>query len=241
VASALALEHRALAPAGELAAAEEESSTPRPLPRQSHRWSGRTAILANRTVHEPAPPTDPDSPFVFSMEGQPLTSTPPRLLPQYWWPRWNSVQSLNKFQEEVGGELRGGESGVRLLEPGTATLLPAATAKATAAPRAPSTVAASGIWRFVAAPQIFGSEELSMRSPAVAERAPRPFVLLGQEDADKLRGGADGTVEVWVGGETLVLPVVVETALQPGTAALPLGLPGLPYLALPATGEVRKP
>ena len=42
-------------------------------------------------------------------------------------------------------------------------------------------------------------------------------------------------------GETLRLPVAVEPALQPGTAALPIGLNGLPYLALPATGEVRKP
>ena len=45
------------------------------MPRQSHLWSGRTAIIADRTVHEPAPPTDPDSPFVFSMEGQPITMT----------------------------------------------------------------------------------------------------------------------------------------------------------------------
>jgi NADH-quinone oxidoreductase subunit G len=107
--------------------------------------------------------------------------------------------------------------------------------------RAASSGAASGIWRFVAAPQIFGSEELSMRSAAVAERASAPFVYLGVEDAEKLRGGADGTVEVWVSGETLRLAVTVEPALQPGTAALPIGLPGLPWLALPATGEVRKP
>jgi NADH-quinone oxidoreductase subunit G len=230
-----------LTPAGELSAAEEESPTGRPLPRQPHRWSGRTAILANRTVHEPAPPTDPDSPFVFSMEGQPITSTPGRLLPFYWWPRWNSVQSLNKFQEEVGGALRGGEPGVRLLEPGASALLPAATAKDEAPARPASSGAASGIWRFVAAPQIFGSEELSMRSPAVAERAGAPFVYLGAEDAEKLRSSVDGTVEVWVSGETLRLPVTVEPALRPGTAALPIGLPGLPWLALPATGEVRKP
>jgi NADH-quinone oxidoreductase subunit G len=239
VASALALEHRALAAAGDQSAGEEESSTSRPLPRQPHRWSGRTAILANRTVHEPAPPTDPDSPFVFSMEGQPITSAPGRLAPFYWWPRWNSVQSLNKFQEEVGGALRGGEPGVRLLEPGTAAILPAPAAPGEA--RRAASGAASGIWSFVAAPQIFGSEELSMRSPAVAERASAPFVYLGVDDAERLRSSADGTVEVLVSGETLRLAVTVEPALQPGTAALPVGMPGLPWLALPATGEVRKP
>jgi NADH-quinone oxidoreductase subunit G len=211
------------------------------VPRQPHRWSGRTAILANRTVHEPAPPTDPDSPFAFSMEGQPVTAAPGRLLPFYWWPRWNSVQSLNKFQEEVGGPLRGGEPGVRLLEPGDEALLPAAAAAHTTAARSVTRSDAAGVWRVVAAPQIFGSEELSMAAPAVAERAPQPFVLLGTEDAEVLGGGAGGTVEVWVGGETLRLPVVVEPALARGTAALPVGFPGLPYLALPAVGEVRKP
>jgi NADH-quinone oxidoreductase subunit G len=238
VASALALEHPALAAAAELSAAEEAKHTRRPMPRQSHRWSGRTAIIADRTVHEPAPPTDPDSAFVFSMEGQPITNAPPRLVPQYWWPRWNSVQSLNKFQEEVGGELRGGEPGVRLLEPGTASRLPAATAKAT--PSRPPSQGMSGIWRFVAAPQTFGGEELSARSPAITARAAQPFVLLGADDAERLRD-ASGTVEVWVSGETLRLPVVVEPELAAGTAAIPVGLPGLPYLSLPATGEVRKP
>ena len=241
MASALALEHRALARAGELAAAEEESPTGATAAAPTAPLQRTHRDLANRTVHEPAPPTDPDSPFVFSMEGQPLTSAPGRLLPFYWWPRWNSVQSLNKFQEEVGGALRGGEPGVRLLEPGASALLPAPTAKGEAPARPASSGAASGIWRFVAAPQIFGSEELSMRSPAVAERARAPFVYLGAEDAEKLRSSVDGTVEVWVSGETLRLPVTVEPALQPGTAALPIGLPGLPYLALPATGEVRKP
>ncbi|WDT81281.1 MAG: hypothetical protein MPW14_05910 [Candidatus Manganitrophus sp.] len=44
------------------------------LPRESFRFSGRTAIHANENVHEPKPPEDPDSPFAFSMEG-------------YWGPR----------------------------------------------------------------------------------------------------------------------------------------------------------
>jgi NADH-quinone oxidoreductase subunit G len=143
----------------------------------------------------------------------------------------------------VGGPLRGGKPGVRLLEPGDGALLPAAaTAPAGDAggARGAWRVEAAGIWRIVAAPQIFGSEELSARAPAIAERAPSPFVLLGAEDAETLAGGAGGTVEVWVGGETLRLPLIVEPALRRGTAALPVGLPDLPYVALPATGEVRK-
>ena len=41
------------------------------IPREPHRYSGRTAMLANISVHEPKPPDDPDSPLSFSMEGTP--------------------------------------------------------------------------------------------------------------------------------------------------------------------------
>ncbi len=86
------------------------------IPRQSHRASGRTAILANISVHEPKPPQDPDTPLSFSMEG--YEGRPPAsLISRYWSPGWNSVQALNKFQREVGGPLEGGDPGKRLLEP----------------------------------------------------------------------------------------------------------------------------
>ncbi|MCY4439445.1 MAG: NADH-quinone oxidoreductase subunit NuoG, partial [Deltaproteobacteria bacterium] len=41
------------------------------VPRQSPRASGRTAVQADISVHEPKPPADPDSPLAFSMEGYP--------------------------------------------------------------------------------------------------------------------------------------------------------------------------
>jgi NADH-quinone oxidoreductase subunit G len=195
-------------------------------------------------MHEPAPPHDPDSSFVFSMEGA-FNEAPARLLPFYWWPRWNSVQSLNKFQEEVGGAMRGGDGGVRLLEPGAADLLPRRTASAGPAGAAGSAGddagLASAAWRIVAAPQIFGSEELSAAAPAVAERIPPLHVALSRDDAWGLGAAAGDLVVVVVGAEALHLPVAIEPALPRGVAAVPVGLPGMPYLDLPAAGEVRKP
>ena len=86
------------------------------VPRQSHRYSGRTAIRAQIDVHEPKSPEDPDTPLAFSMEGD-HRQPPSALIPRFWAPGWNSVQSLNKFQQEVGGHLRGGDPGMRLIEP----------------------------------------------------------------------------------------------------------------------------
>ena len=51
--------------------------------REAHRYSGRTAMGANVTVHEPKPPDDPDSALSFTMEGydgQPPSALIPRLL-----------------------------------------------------------------------------------------------------------------------------------------------------------------
>jgi NADH-quinone oxidoreductase subunit G len=91
--------------------------------RQPFRYSGRTAMLADRTVHEPPPPRDPDSPLAFSMEGRPGVP-PPSLIPLFWAPGWNSVQATAKYQTEVGGPLLGGDPGRRLLEPPPSPPLP---------------------------------------------------------------------------------------------------------------------
>src|SRR5690606_8325057 len=70
------------------------------VPRQPHRYSGRTAMHANVTVHEPKPPVDEESPLSFTMEGHPLQA-PGALLTYSWSPGWNSNQSIFKFQDEV--------------------------------------------------------------------------------------------------------------------------------------------
>jgi NADH-quinone oxidoreductase subunit G len=131
------------------------------VPRQPHRYSGRTAMLANITVHEPKPPEDLDSPLSFSMEGY-GDQPPAPLIPRYWSPGWNSVQAVNKFQQEVGGPLKGGDPGKRLIEPMQKgkpeyfTGIPAEPAAGRGQPPAPEH-------------HIFGSEELSAQSPAIIE------------------------------------------------------------------------
>jgi NADH-quinone oxidoreductase subunit G len=130
------------------------------VPRQPHRYSGRTAMLANISVHEPKPVEDSDTPLSFSMEG--YEGIPPApLIPRYWSPGWNSVQALNKYQQEVGGPLKGGDPGKRLIEP-----------KQDARPKYFSNIyTLSDLKPDASLPaySIFGSEELSSQAPAVAE------------------------------------------------------------------------
>ncbi len=76
------------------------------IARQTLRFSGRTAINAGFSVSEPAPVADDDSPLAFSMEGY-SGIAPSSILPYYWSPGWNSVQALNKYMDEPGGNIKG--------------------------------------------------------------------------------------------------------------------------------------
>jgi NADH-quinone oxidoreductase subunit G len=143
------------------------------IPREPHRYSGRTAMLADISVHEPKPPADPDSPLSFSMEG--YDDEPPApLISRYWSPGWNSVQALNKFQQEVGGPLNGGDPGKRMIEKPSLPSGERAGVRGTIAyfQNLPG-AAKSKNDEQLAMPlyHSFGSEELSSYSPSIVERA----------------------------------------------------------------------
>jgi len=188
------------------------------VPRQPHRYSGRTAMHAGRTMHEPMPPRDRDSALAFSMEGYP-GDPPGALIPRYWAPGWNSVQALNKFQSEVGGSLRGGDPGVRLLEPREQGTFHDGIPDAFE-PR-------PGQWRIVPLHQVFGSEALSALSPPVASRAPAPHVALHPDDARSLGAGDGALLRVGCLDGT-PLPLCLEPSLPRGVVGVPAGLRAMP-------------
>ena len=68
------------------------------------------------TVSEPKLPEDHDSPLSFSMEGQ-QEDPPSSLVPFYWTPGWNSVQAMYDYLDEPDASLKGGDPGIRLIEP----------------------------------------------------------------------------------------------------------------------------
>ncbi|MCL4303569.1 MAG: NADH-quinone oxidoreductase subunit NuoG [Anaerolineae bacterium] len=203
------------------------------IPRQPHRYSGRTARYANIDVHEPKPPDDPNSPFSFSMEGY-EGQPPAALIPRFWSPRWNSVQALNKFQSEVGGPLRDGDPGRRLIEPTPVENVtyfqdvPAAFEPQT------------DEWLVVPLYHIFGSEELSILTPGIAARAPQPYLGLSPEDAAKLQTVEGEEVELTLNSTVFRLPVKLMPTLPHGIAGLPAGLPDMPGIDWPAWGKILK-
>jgi NADH-quinone oxidoreductase subunit G len=188
------------------------------IPRQSFRYSGRTAIEANMSIHEPKPPTDHQTPLCFSMEG--FEGQPPSsLITNYWTPGWNSLQSLNRFQEEVGGPLRGGEPGRRLFEFQVCEEIPYFT-YVPASFEFPEKQ-----WLVVGIHHIFGSEELSLMAAGIAQRAPEPYLGLNDRDIAQLGLEEGAPVRFMRHAAAYQLPVRRMPSLPQGIAALPVGLP----------------
>jgi NADH-quinone oxidoreductase subunit G len=207
------------------------------LARATARYSGRTAIHAGENIHEQKPPDDPDAPFTFTMEG--FTGVKPGGVTNVFWaPRWNSVQALTRFQEEIGGPLRGGDPGIRLLR------TPEDADSGTKAGR-------RGKWDYfneipapferrpdelyaVPAHHIFGSDELSIQAPWLRELAPHPYVLINGEDAADRKINEGDTIMVRFEERSISLPVKTSDAIPRGVTALPEGLQDMSRVALPA-------
>ncbi|MET0379217.1 MAG: NADH-quinone oxidoreductase subunit NuoG [Spongiibacteraceae bacterium] len=191
--------------------------------REPHRYSGRTAMRANISVHEPRAPQDSDSALAFSMEGFSNGNAPDNaLIPFAWAPGWNSPQSWNKFQDEVGGNLRAGDPGTRLLEP-------AADASVNFFSDIPAAFTGRGdTLRVVPLYHLFGSDELSARAPVMESRIADSYVALNVADASRLGLGAGDLLAVTVGENIAELPLQINDGLVAGCIGLPVNLANIP-------------
>jgi NADH-quinone oxidoreductase subunit G len=222
----LAAEFPELSPVRSLAPPADFREGTQKIPREPHRYSGRTAMHADKDVNEPKPPIDADSALSFTMEG--YAGIPPSAdTPYYWSPGWNSVQAINKYQIEVGGPLHGGNPGIRLFEPGkNGDTVFGAAVPPLFAPRA-------GQWFILPLYHIFGSDELSALSPAVKERVPAPYIALNDVDAGRAGIREGQIVELSFNGARHRLVVRLRLGLPEGTAGLPKGLAATAGIGFP--------
>ncbi len=191
------------------------------LAREPLRYSGRTAMRAYISVHEPRTSQDIDTAFSFSMEGYSGSVEPRQQVPFAWSPGWNSPQAWNKFQDEVGGHIRAGDPGTRLIESTGDSLNWFA-----AVPRAFNP--APGTWQVVPFFHLFGSEETSSKAAPVQERIPAAYVSLAKSEADRLGVNDGALLSLNVAGQTLRLPLRINEELGAGLVALPAGIAGIP-------------
>ncbi|WP_097461067.1 NADH-quinone oxidoreductase subunit NuoG [Mangrovitalea sediminis] len=197
------------------------------IAREPNRYSGRTSMRANISVHEPRAPQDIDTALSFSMEGYSGTNEPSSLVPFAWSPGWNSPQAWNKFQDEVGGHLKAGDPGVRLIEP-------AQSSDGRYFSEIPDAFSVrDGQWRILPLHHIFGSEELSSRAAPLESRIPDPYLALAPADAERLGVTEGAEVTLTLDGKTSSLAIKLSETLPSGTVGIPVGLTN----TLPTNGE----
>jgi NADH-quinone oxidoreductase subunit G len=203
------------------------------IPRQTIRFSGRTAMNAHIAVSEPKISQDTGSPLAFSMEGQ-AENPPSSLVPFYWTPGWNSVQAMYNYLDEPNGSMKGGDPGIRLIEATEG-------GKHSYFKISPQTFELQkDEWLIVPVYQIFGSEELSSVGPAMAQRIREPFIYLNQKDAE-IVGAVDGDlIQLEISKSIFKIKVKIENSLRHGIAGLSINLPGMQFIDLPGRGKFYK-
>ena len=186
------------------------------LAREPHRYSGRTSMRANLSVSEPRTPQDVDTQSAFSMEGYNGFDQPRRDVAFAWAPGWNSPQAWNKFTDEVGGHLRAGDPGVRLL-----SYQPGAYDYAGDIPSAASVEPDQ--WQLLVLPRLFGGEETSSRAAPINERAAPEAITLSPASAEQLKVNDGDELVVSFAGQQLNLPLRLDPSLVSGLVGVPAG------------------
>lgn len=205
------------------------------LAREPHCYSGRTAIRADISVHEPRASKDDDTMFAFSMEGYNAPLAPRQQIAFVWSPGWNSPQAWNKFQDKIGGYLRYGDPGVRLITAGDSTIYDWFMA-------IPSAFIPDGsTWRIAPYWHLFGSEETSQRSDVIQERMLPPSITINSTDATRLGINRDTWLKFTCSGQEWCLPVQFSDSLSAGQIGLPLGYPGIPPILVGFTANNLRP
>ena len=181
------------------------------IPRQSHRYSGRTAMKANLNVHEPKQPVDDQSVMSFSMEGIPATKDS-AVLGAAWSPAWNSNQSISKFQEEINGDLKQSHVGELLIERNE-------TGSYLSLDQQPNNLNEN--LQVAVAYQIFGSDELSAKSNTIQERMTDAYVALSPKDAKSLDLNQGDSVSLDGNGNIAI--ACIRSKMKQGTVAVYCG------------------
>jgi len=141
---------------------------------------------------------------------------------------------VHKFQAEAGGKLSGGTPGIRLIEAaGDAKVSNATDLAENESPE-------DGHFRLLPLYRIFGSEELSARSPAIAQLVRQAWLQINPVDAQRLETANGDSVVALIDNEELNLEIEINSSIPRGCAGFVCGLPGSSWLLPESTTNLTK-
>ncbi|MGM8898567.1 MULTISPECIES: NADH-quinone oxidoreductase subunit NuoG [unclassified Psychrobacter] len=203
------------------------------IARQPRRYSGRTAMRAPISVHEPMQPKDWDTSLTFSMEGYSGKQTPSSMIPFAHAPGWNSPQAWNKYQDKVGGHLKNGDPGVRLFD--TTERLSKRQYIAPETSSITTTDIAQGQAKLVPIYNIYASSIMASRSPIVAEQLPVAAWHISVDDAKDWNIATGDYLAIEINKQQIILPVQLVGYLAEGCIGYPVGQVNIIHPSMPAS------
>lgn len=196
------------------------------LARSPHRYSGRTAMYANVSIHEPRSLQDLDTMFSFSMEGNNnYFYNNQDYIPFTWIPGWNSFQSWNKLQLFRENKIYKKDNS-KLFKTTKKNKfewyknIPNSFQKE------------KNKWTIVPYYHLFGSEETTQHSLELKEVLPVPYIMMNIIDAKNLNITSNKKVSFRYLDVKLTLKVCFSQHLQSGLVGIPIGIPGIPLYLL---------
>ncbi|WP_022721752.1 NADH-quinone oxidoreductase subunit NuoG [Rhodopseudomonas sp. B29] len=173
-------------------------------------YTARTADDRAGQFADAVIPVDADSPLTFGIKGARGTLVPPALITSYKTSGQHSANNVTRFVEEIGGPLRGGDPGVKLLKRSNTALPDVVLAPAEGA----------GLW-LIPLHDAFTGGELSRASALLTARRPMPRLLLHPDDA-ALHGLKAG-VAVLIDGESCAASLTLDASVPRGCVAISIG------------------
>ncbi|QJC30101.1 NADH-quinone oxidoreductase subunit NuoG [Enterobacteriaceae endosymbiont of Plateumaris sericea] len=207
----------------------------RKFARSPIRYSGRTSMLSNINIHEQKQLEDKDTIFNFSMEGNYDTNIKCSHLPFLWYPGWNSLQSLNKFQKEIGISSKYGPTGIKILKKKNKSL----NTFKYIVPKS------FNVKKFTIVPyySLFYSDSLIQKSQLIKKFFYHQCIIINNLDAINLgikENFCKNIIEIFCLNNKIHLPFRISKNLHQGLIGLPLGIPGIPLIFLGKTIEKLK-
>ncbi|QCI19262.1 NADH-quinone oxidoreductase subunit NuoG [Buchnera aphidicola] len=198
------------------------------IPRSPNRASGRTALRSHVDIHEPKQPEDNDSMFSFSMEGSNRFYEYSSYIPFVWSPGWNSPQAWNKFQKEIGGDLKNGSPGILLFkEKIKKTIFFSIKNKKTSIRK--------NLFTVVPYYTLFGVDEISQYSPEIHHKIYSIYALISIKNAKEKNLESGSTIMFQCLNQTFHMSIKLSKTLSSKNIALPIGRIGFPYELLGKT------
>ncbi|VFP85738.1 NADH-quinone oxidoreductase subunit G [Buchnera aphidicola (Cinara pseudotaxifoliae)] len=196
------------------------------IARSSIRFSGRSSISADKTVHEPKSPLDVDSMFSFSMEGAQKTENDFSHIPFSWSPNWNSNQSLYKSPTVLNNQFNCLYNGVLLFKRYKKKFFLNFFIKKHFKIEKVNSLC----FKIIPFYKLLGSEEMSHNYFLKIMKINFAYALLCKEDANRLKINNGDILQFQINDLVFRFPVQLSENISMFHIGLPLGYKKLPTI-----------